>query len=77
MCYSRRSGTESSTSRFWRCTPVRPRRANEYCNPCDAIHEGRRIENGAWTYYETTPVCDRIKDAIAFYPEKVDAIDIG
>ena len=28
------------------------------------------------TYYEPTPSCDTIRDFIAFYPGKVDAIDV-
>ncbi|NUP14341.1 MAG: DUF427 domain-containing protein [Polyangiaceae bacterium] len=42
----------------------------------DVIVGDQRIANGAWTYYETTPVCAVIKDAVAFYPEKV-SIEIG
>lgn len=38
---------------------------------------GRRIINAAWTYYEATPTCAPIQDFIAFYPTKVDAIDVG
>jgi uncharacterized protein (DUF427 family) len=37
---------------------------------------GRRIENAAWTYYDATPTCEAIRDFIAFYPSKVDAIDV-
>ena len=38
---------------------------------------GQRIGNAAWTYYEATPTCAPIQDFIAFYPTKVDAIDVG
>jgi len=38
---------------------------------------GQRIGNAAWTYYEATPTCEPIQDFIAFYPTKVDAIDVG
>lgn len=38
---------------------------------------GQRIGNAAWTYYEATPTCAPIQDFIAFYPGKVDAIDVG
>jgi uncharacterized protein (DUF427 family) len=37
---------------------------------------GQRIATAAWTYYEATPVCEPIRDFIAFYPSKVDAIDV-
>jgi uncharacterized protein (DUF427 family) len=35
-----------------------------------------RVANGAWTYFETTPTCDSIRDHIAFYENKVDRIDV-
>jgi uncharacterized protein (DUF427 family) len=38
---------------------------------------GQRISNAGWTYYEATPTCAPIQDFIAFYPTKVDAIDVG
>ncbi|HEX2689525.1 MAG TPA: DUF427 domain-containing protein [Kofleriaceae bacterium] len=34
-----------------------------------------RIPNAAWTYYEPTPVCEPIRDFLAFYPDKV-AIEV-
>jgi uncharacterized protein (DUF427 family) len=37
---------------------------------------GQRIAGAAWTYYEATPVCAPIRDFVAFYPGKVDAIDV-
>jgi len=42
----------------------------------DVTAGGQRIANAAWTYYDTTPVCAPIRDFLAFYPDKVDAIDI-
>src|SRR5262249_15811679 len=33
------------------------------------------IGNAAWTYYETTPTFDPIRDFLAFYPDKVE-IDV-
>ena len=42
----------------------------------DVTAGGQLIANAAWTYYETTPVCDPIRDFIAFYPDKL-AIDVG
>ena len=38
---------------------------------------GQWIANAAWTYYEATPTCAPIQGFIAFYPTKVDAIDVG
>jgi uncharacterized protein (DUF427 family) len=42
----------------------------------DVTTGGQRIANAAWTYYEATPVCEPIRDFLAFYPNKVDAIDV-
>ena len=42
----------------------------------DVTAGGGRIANAAWTYYDTTPVCEPIRDFIAFYPDKV-AIEAG
>lgn len=38
---------------------------------------GKVVANGAWTYTDPTPVCEPIRDFIAFYPEKVDALELG
>jgi uncharacterized protein (DUF427 family) len=43
----------------------------------DLATGGGRVANAGWTYYETTPVCEPIRDFIAFYPDKVDAIDVA
>src|SRR5438067_11065982 len=43
----------------------------------DVEIDGKRIPNGAWTYYETTPICEPLRDKIAFYENKVDRIDVG
>jgi uncharacterized protein (DUF427 family) len=37
----------------------------------------RRVANAAWTYTAPTPLCEPIRDFVAFYPEKVDAIEIA
>ena len=37
----------------------------------DVEIDGRTIANGAWTYYETTPVCAPIRDHVAFYETKL------
>lgn len=37
---------------------------------------GQRVQNAAWTYFETTEACETIRDHLAFYPERVDAIEI-
>lgn len=42
----------------------------------DVTAGGQRIANAAWTYYEPTPLCEPIRGFIAFYPNKVDAIDV-
>ena len=38
----------------------------------DVTSDGHRIANAAWTYYDPTPVCESIRDFIAFYPDKVE-----
>jgi uncharacterized protein (DUF427 family) len=35
-----------------------------------------RIPNGAWTYHETTPAAEAVRDMVAFYGEKLE-IRIG
>jgi uncharacterized protein (DUF427 family) len=40
----------------------------------DLRTEDKAASNVAWTYFETMPVCDPVRDYIAFYPEKVDSI---
>jgi uncharacterized protein (DUF427 family) len=42
----------------------------------DVTAGGQRIGNAAWTYYEPTPTCEPIRDFLAFYPNKVDTIDV-
>jgi uncharacterized protein (DUF427 family) len=37
---------------------------------------GAAIGNAAWTYYETTPVCEPVRDFLAFYPDKV-TLEVG
>jgi uncharacterized protein (DUF427 family) len=41
----------------------------------DLVAGGTRIANAGWTYYDTMPVCEPVRDFIAFYPSKV-AIDV-
>jgi len=36
----------------------------------DVDVEGVNLGNGAWTYYETTPVCGPLRDHVAFYENK-------
>lgn len=43
----------------------------------DVQTQGKTIGSGAWTYFAPTPVCESIRDFIAFYPNKVDALEIG
>ena len=35
------------------------------------------VAHGAWSYYDTTPVCEPIKNFVAFYANKMDAIEIS
>jgi uncharacterized protein (DUF427 family) len=42
----------------------------------DLTTGGVTIGNAAWTYYETTPVCEPVKGFLAFYPDKV-ALEVG
>jgi uncharacterized protein (DUF427 family) len=37
---------------------------------------GTTIPKAAWTYYETTPVCEPIRNFVAFYGNKLE-IDAG
>ncbi|HUJ62267.1 MAG TPA: DUF427 domain-containing protein [Kofleriaceae bacterium] len=37
----------------------------------DVELDGRRVHNLAWTYYEPTPLCEPLRDKIAFYESKV------
>ncbi len=37
----------------------------------------KRAPAAAWTYYATTPVCAPIQGFVAFYANKVDAIEVG
>ena len=39
------------------------------------VVDGRRAENAVWTYEEPNPAVARIKDHLAFYPDRVDAIE--
>lgn len=37
---------------------------------------GRRVDNAAWSYEQPLPGVAAIKDHLAFYPSKVDAIEV-
>jgi uncharacterized protein (DUF427 family) len=39
--------------------------------------EGRTAVNAVWTYEAPFPAVAEIKDHLAFYPDRVDAIEIG
>lgn len=41
------------------------------------LKDGSRIENAVWTYETPFPAVAAIENALAVYPNKVDAIDIG
>ena len=38
---------------------------------------GKRAENAVWSYEDPFPAMARIKGHLAFYPERVDAIELG
>jgi uncharacterized protein (DUF427 family) len=38
---------------------------------------GVTVENGAWSYEQPYPAADAIRGHLAFYPNKVDAIEVG
>jgi uncharacterized protein (DUF427 family) len=38
---------------------------------------GETVANGAWAYFETTPVCEPIRDHVAFYQDRMSAFEIG
>ncbi len=37
--------------------------------------EGKRAENAVWSYEAPFPAMDEIKEHLAFYPDRVDAIE--
>lgn len=39
----------------------------------DVVANGRRVERAAWTYNDPRPGFEEIRDAIAFYPGRMDA----
>jgi uncharacterized protein (DUF427 family) len=39
--------------------------------------DGRRAENAVWSYQRPYPAMAEIKDHLAFYPNRVDAIEVG
>ena len=39
----------------------------------DVVTAGRTVERGAWTYHDPTPGFEAIRDAVAFYPGRMDA----
>jgi uncharacterized protein (DUF427 family) len=36
----------------------------------------QRVANAGWTYFEPTPVCESIREFVAFYPDKVESLDV-
>jgi len=36
----------------------------------DVVVSGKRVANGAWSYHETKPVTDPMRDFVAFYESK-------
>ncbi len=43
----------------------------------DVVANGRRVEDGAWSYSNSTDECVRLKDHWCFWMEKMDATIIG
>ena len=41
------------------------------------LKDGTRIENAVWTYETPFPAVAEIESALAVYPNKVDAVEIG
>jgi uncharacterized protein (DUF427 family) len=39
--------------------------------------DGRDAENAVWSYEQPFPAMAEIKDYLAFYPNRVDAIEVG
>jgi uncharacterized protein (DUF427 family) len=39
----------------------------------DVVAGGMRVERGAWTYHDPTDGFEEIRDAVAFYPGRMDA----
>lgn len=39
--------------------------------------EGRTAENAVWSYEQPYPAVAAIKDHLAFYPDRVDEIEVG
>ena len=43
-----------------------------HANYFAVVAGGRRVENAAWTYHEPNAGYEAIRDAIAFYPQRMD-----
>jgi len=43
----------------------------------DVAAGGKRVENGGWTYFEPTPVCESIRGFLSFYVEKMDRVEVA
>ena len=41
------------------------------------VAEGDTAENAVWTYEDPYPAVSGIKDHLAFYPDRVDRIEVG
>jgi uncharacterized protein (DUF427 family) len=41
------------------------------------VAEGRSAANAVWSYEEPYPAMAAIKEYLAFYPDRVDAIEVG
>lgn len=41
------------------------------------VADGRRADNAVWSYEQPYPAVAEIKEYLAFYPDRVDAIEVG
>jgi uncharacterized protein (DUF427 family) len=41
------------------------------------VADGRRADNAVWSYEAPYPAVDEIREYLAFYPDRVDKIEVG
>lgn len=46
------------------------------CSYFDLVVEGSRAENAVWTYENPYPAVADIRNHLAFYPERVDSVEV-
>lgn len=47
------------------------------CHYYDLVSDGQRVQSIAWTYREPYPAVAEIAGHLAFYPDRVQALEIG